>query len=548
MPLPSVGTLEITPECYCSVRNFDQFWDYAEKSLVPGMFGYDMFPGDDWYKYKNYIVDRQALRVCVPRLRQLRTKPVACNSRLDRLFGDVCRPSYSMFSQEEGNYKAGWIPVNKSDPNDKPDYGFGYSSAWKLKGSPTSGKFATYSGGGYVVNLGTQPKQALRTLKTIKAGNWLDKNTRCIIIEFLLYNNNVRLYGVAFLLVEFLNSGGAFTKYKVTVMRLEKGMTPTNSVMFFFQFIFLGFLIYFAVRASKRLRKIGRRQYFNSFWDVYEFAVILMGFVAIFMQIVRFFGAYAMAEMMVDRTKFINLDYVVLYDELSVYLLAMIVFLSTLQGLKLLRFNKRICALALMMKWLSWPLMRFMVVFLVLFFGFVSLCHLKFMVRLREYSTFIASMETLLNMMLNKFNFRRMQAVSPVMAPLMFVAFVIIVNFMMVNFMVAIILEGYTYAMDCIAGQANEYEIVDFMMQSFKKAIGMTRIEGNPTECRLEYLEGAQDSADEKCRELSNRVDLIIDRLENYIKKQADSKDVMAELEEMKKSSEKSKKRNIIIS
>ncbi|XP_074647721.1 uncharacterized protein LOC141903499 [Tubulanus polymorphus] len=274
----SVGTYALS-----AVRNFDQFWDYAENSLVPGMFGYDMFPGDDWYKYKNYIVDRQALRVCVPRLRQLRTKP---------------------------------------DPNDKPDYGFGYSSAWTLKGSPTSGKFATYSGGGYVVNLGTQPKQALRTLKAIKAGNWLDKNTRCIIIEFLLYNNNVRLYGVAFLLVEFLNSGGAFTKYKVTVMRLEKGMTPTNSVMFFFQFIFLGFLVYFAVRASKRLRKIGRRQYFSSFWDVYEFAVIFMGFVAIFMQIVRFFGAYAMAEMMTDRTKFINLDYVVLYDELSVYLLA----------------------------------------------------------------------------------------------------------------------------------------------------------------------------------------------------------------------------------
>ena len=62
-----------------------------------------------------------------------------------------CISAYSWEDEDEGKYKAGWIPLNKTEleslgTNYKSPWT--WQSAWDLKGTPYWGKFAYYWGGG----------------------------------------------------------------------------------------------------------------------------------------------------------------------------------------------------------------------------------------------------------------------------------------------------------------------------------------------------------------------------------------------------------------
>ena len=80
---------------------------------------------------------------------------------------------------------------------------------WReLDGYPLIGEFATYSGGGYVAELGTDISTADGVVKHIKEGSWIDDRTRAVFIEFNLYNVNMNLWGVSVYRLEFLTTGG----------------------------------------------------------------------------------------------------------------------------------------------------------------------------------------------------------------------------------------------------------------------------------------------------------------------------------------------------
>ena len=85
---------------------------------------------------------------------------------------------------------------------------FKYRSWRELDGYPLIGEFATYSGGGYVAELGTDLTTALGVVERIRNGSWIDESTRAVFIEFNLYNVNMNLWGVSMYRLEFLTTGG----------------------------------------------------------------------------------------------------------------------------------------------------------------------------------------------------------------------------------------------------------------------------------------------------------------------------------------------------
>lgn len=101
-----------------------------------------------------------------------------------------------------------------TDPTDFPHPFFSYQSMWELSGYPYQGIFQTYSGGGYVAELGTTLSEAQSVLKFLKDNYWIDKQTRAVFIEANIFNPNMNLWGISLYLCEFLRTGGKTWSWK----------------------------------------------------------------------------------------------------------------------------------------------------------------------------------------------------------------------------------------------------------------------------------------------------------------------------------------------
>ena len=83
-------------------------------------------------------------------------------------------------------------------------------------------------------------------------------------------------------------------------------------------------------------------------------------------------------------------------DELFGYLLAFIMFVAILKFIKLLRFNKRMSILYSTLSQCSKDLKSFSIVFCVIFFGFVQMFHVLYGLTMKEYSSFVVSILSIL--------------------------------------------------------------------------------------------------------------------------------------------------------
>ena len=94
----------------------------------------------------------------------------------------------------------------------------------------------------------------------------------------------------------------------------------------------------------------------------------------------------------------------------------------------------------------------------------------------------------------DKFDFYEIRAASPVWGPFILFFFALTVNFVLINFFLTIMMEGFTQVKEDISKQANDYEIVDFMIDRFKTFTGMG--ENKKKKRRAAMRQPAQESAD----------------------------------------------------
>ena len=55
-------------------------------------------------------------------------------------------------------------------------------------------KYDSYSGGGFVVDLGSTISERSATLRQLRHDAWIDKFSRAVFVEFTVYNANAGYY------------------------------------------------------------------------------------------------------------------------------------------------------------------------------------------------------------------------------------------------------------------------------------------------------------------------------------------------------------------
>lgn len=152
-----------------------------------------------------------------------------------------------------------------------------YHDSLELRGYPFWGHMTLYSGGGYPADLGYDYQTALTVIADLHSHNWVNPQTRSVFIEFTVYNANVNLFGIAFLFLEFLPTGGAFPNAHFVVSRLYSYVGPFSNFILACQIFLALLMFYFMYRESKAIYK-KRKAYFHGFFNWMEVILIFLFF------------------------------------------------------------------------------------------------------------------------------------------------------------------------------------------------------------------------------------------------------------------------------
>ncbi|XP_015762233.1 PREDICTED: polycystic kidney disease protein 1-like 2 [Acropora digitifera] len=459
---------------FSAIGSRETFYTYAKTTLMNGLYSAAWYNDED--SELGFTPDKISYIVGMARLRQVRVENQSCEiAPFFRPYMNTCNGWYGFFAEDQGQYDIGWEPLKNESLYFPP---FTYES-WEFNTSdeldtlPFMGYVTTYGGGGFVADLGYSRENATKVIETLESNAWIDPQTRAVIIEIATYNPIVNLFCVMSLLVEFLPTNGVFLFTDLKIARLFTfggGFETFLIVCELFIVLFFGIFMYQEMKQLYRLR----RGYFREFWNYVEFFMVVLVLTCIGMFFTRtLLVSQAISSLEDNPGKFVNFGQVASWNEVFMYVVAMVVFVSSIKGIKLLRFNRRITILAQTLRGSAGPLAAFSVVFVVFFLAYSLFAFAVFGKDLPDFHNFVSTCEAVMGILLGAFDFLAISEVAPVLGPLFFFSFMVFGTFILMNMFLTIVLDVFSEVKGSIDEQENEYEIVDFMIRRFKKFTGM---------------------------------------------------------------------------
>ena len=185
------------------------------------------------------------------------------------------------------------------------------------------------------------------------------------------------------------------------------------------------------------------------------------------------FGNFDNFHLYVFLGRYYNFQRLAKWSELFYQLLGLTVFLSLIQLIHLLRFNRRMSMLSQTLNKASRDMGAFSLIFLIILISYSLLAFLMFGAVLQEYSTFITCIESQVALILGSFHFGKIRAANPAFGPVFFFTYVLIMVFALMNMFVTIINETFSAIKENLAKQSNEHELLEFIWDRFQAWSGI---------------------------------------------------------------------------
>lgn len=285
-----------------------------------------------------YMFDNVSYRVGVTRFRQIRVKG-RCRipNLLDSLI-PICPPSYDTDVMDTANYCTGWITRNT--PCKETEWI--YKTDEETDAYPIVGVHHVYNGGGYVKLLDPGPNttDVRNDFYSMQANNWIDKSTRLVVMEFLLFNPDSRLFSFPKVTIEMPETGGYLTEVKVKTARLYPYIDAFDFFVLALQVIFLLITFIRLLHLIYSSWRMGKKCCTASAQWVYLLRVVssLMGISFFIVRIDR--TIYTIEEIRNSTGKFVSLDLLDMMDTAYKLCVSLELFLAIIDLLLPLTFNQ----------------------------------------------------------------------------------------------------------------------------------------------------------------------------------------------------------------
>ncbi|XP_078681625.1 polycystin-1-like protein 2 [Branchiostoma floridae x Branchiostoma belcheri] len=442
------------------VNDADTFWSWLNGTALENFYPETSYNDNKLrWQEKGFTADMQSVLVAPPSMIQARVKPGLCTLpvAMQQSF-DECSSGYDEHTKETGAFRKGWERVMNTSAMESEVPGWTY-----LHGGYTSlpiyGVTTQYWGDGFGLNLGKSADEMRSILAELKANRWIDKRTRAIFLEALLYNGNLDLFTSVTMVFEFSETAGVFIHHRVQAFRLHQRPGTIGYIYVLLEITYVIVLLYTLWKEMKTARAAGLAYLWEP-WKVVEIFNFFLAFTVIALYgFKRTYSSMALAAINAGKDEVHHFRSAVNVSLVYGWFLAFLTFVNMMKFLRLLRFNPFLAKLMSMIRGMSVEFASFAIYLFLAMSAFGVYGYLQFGLIVKEYSTISKSFSTLFQMTLGNFYYYELREASPILGPIYFITFICIIFLVLMNIAMAIIDSALTDVRNHIMSEDDQYFI-----------------------------------------------------------------------------------------
>ncbi|CAF1134495.1 unnamed protein product [Adineta ricciae] len=463
---------------YNQIKTVDECWSWLENSFVENLRAQKWYNDQPPRDLSGFLNDKTNRLIGWATMRQLRVKTELCaiHSKIKSV-NLTCRNEYNFVNEERNSFLPGW-KKNESTRN----YSSSISNAFKyrlnsqLNTNVYEGEHETYNIGGYIYEFRGRLSEIRTNLSLLHQLNWIDHQTKAILIEISLYNPNIQMFISVNFLLEFLSTGGIFPTTRFQPLNIQ---TLTSLCDLLVIIIYTLFIIYFMIYQYQSMSR-SKLLYFCQFWSWVNLGIIFCSWTAAGIYIRRYKEAKRIGEMFRESNGyvFVDLQLAVHLNDLFNFLLSFCCFLGTIKLIDILRFYERLSIFTRTLNHIRRELFLFMLMFLMIFFSFICLFYQLFHSKIWSCSSLLRTSAMLFEKSLLKFDVKNFYTSNEILGRISFTLFIVFVVFICMNMFISIIVDSFRLIQHQVNFISNENdEIFIYMKKKLSYWMGFRRRE-----------------------------------------------------------------------
>lgn len=259
---------------------------------------------------------------------------------------------------------------------------------------PVIGKFSTYSGGGYVMNLNRSVDvDEQQTL------SWLDSRSRAVHAEFVAYNPTINMVAAVTVTFELPPMGGVFKTFEAFTVSMYGSLRKHPAARIIGEVIAAIVLVFMIYRVALTMFH-DKCQYFKDVGKVLDLVFVLTGVVIVFLKVLKEgFKKLATDQFNENPKQFLDFYQCGFYDELTDYAFAFLNFIAIVRFSVFLRFLGCLKHILKTIAGCFYDLLACLLVFFCLMMAFTSMFAIAFNGDSDDFKDFSSSLQTSISYM-----------------------------------------------------------------------------------------------------------------------------------------------------
>lgn len=384
------------------------------------------------------------------------------------------------FYSEEREEKIGWDASSNANSSKRranlcPE-NWKYRSKEELGDHESLGVHALYGGGGYVANLGYDGKAASWILNDLAENEWIDRQTRVVMVELSTFNVATKLLADTTLYFEMLPSGFLGTSTKIKVIPLVKSDSASRDVYLVSFLVFAFFLGYYIISECTRIIEL-KCLYFLSIWNWLELLQFISALLVMASSIQREIEVLlTLQQLKTNPFAYVRSDDTLLWSENENGVICIAVTVAVLRLLRVLKFNSHVIILLSSMNRALRPVLSFTVLFAIIFIAYGHAGFLLFGKNVYMFSSLKRVAVSQFLMCLGSPGPRlELEQVDRTLARLYYQSFLLLTIIILINLFVAILNEAQTEATTSSSEGNDDIEVANLLLSKFLNFLGINR-------------------------------------------------------------------------
>ncbi|CAF2093884.1 unnamed protein product [Rotaria magnacalcarata] len=428
---------------FSKIVTINEYWSWLKGSFIANLFPGDWYNGQSTNGSNGFISDKTNRLIGWATMRQLRIRPDTCRMiNAVRNLIPHCFDSYTASGEEKGIFYPGWS-INETTQNysSSINEAFAYQTGDKLDTCIYVGDQTTYSAGGYVYEFRGSLSDLHQDLTTLRELQWIDKQTRAVLIQLNLYTPNIPMFTSVVILVEILSSSGIVPTASFKPFDVNDFESIFHII---FAIIYLIFIVYCMIVEFYTFICL-KKSYFRHLWSYIEIGVISCSWASVGVHIWQVKETSRITSLFhqTHGNVYLNLQLLAYINDLFSFLLGFCCFFATLKILRLCRYCRRLAILSNTLSSAAPELVSFSFMFAILFLAFLVLFYLQFNSFIRDCSSLLRTAQMLFEILLLKFNASHITGAAPTLGPIYFTLFIFLVVFVSMNIFISIINDNF---------------------------------------------------------------------------------------------------------